>query len=185
MATRTNVLVGPATLYVAPLGTAMVPDTLLKGAAWPVPWIQPGFSEAGLTLNSNVTTQDINVEEQSTPIDVLVTNRTISVDINLAEDTVENMKLAYGAGVITTQAAGTGIIGKKTLRLSDTLDHLALGFEGTSPGGFFRRVFLPIVVSVGNVQTVYRRAASERFYACQFRYIDDPANLLIVDQTSL
>lgn len=183
--TRTNVLVGAATLFVAPAGTAMVPDSQAQGVDWPIPWVQPGASEEGLTFNSNVNTQDINIEEQSTPVAVLVASRAISVDIALAEDTIENMKLAYGGGIVTTQAAGPGMIGKKTLRLSDTLDRLALGFEGVAPSGLPRRVYLPTVLSVGNVQTRYRRAAAERSYACQFRYIDDPSNLVIVDQTAV
>lgn len=184
MASAVNVLVGAASMWTAPAGTPMVPDAQAPGVAWPAPWVNPGFTEQGLTLNVNPNLQDINVEEQSTPVAVLVASKLVEIDVAFSEDTIENMKLSYGSGLIATVAAAVGITGKKTLSLSDTLDRLAVGFEGLNSFGFWRRAYFPTVLSVGSVQTVYRRAANNRSYPAKFRVISDPSQIQIVDKTA-
>lgn len=180
----TNVLVGAATLYTAPSGTAAVADTLADGAEWPTPWVMAGATEEGLSFAVGSDTTDIRIEEQSTPVRVTMNTRNIRILVALSEDTVETMKLAFGGGTITTQAAATGVIGKKTLKLSDVLDELAAGFEGKSPAGFFRRVHIPRVISVADVTAQYRRAANNRSYAIELRTLSPPADVQIVDKTA-
>lgn len=182
--TTTNVLVGMATLYTSPSGTAAVADTLADGAEWPTPWVNAGATEEGVSFAVGSDTNMIRIEEQSTPVRVTMNTRNIRILAALSEDTVETMKLAYGGGTITTQAAATGTIGKKTLALSDTLDELAAGFEGKSPAGFFRRVYIPRVVSLADITTVYRRAENNRSYAVELTSIAKPADILIVDKTA-
>lgn len=180
----TNVIVGEATLYIAPANTAMPADTVNLGAAWPVGWTYIGATDAGVTLTVNTNTQDITIEEQSTPALVTVTTKDVTVGFALAEDTVANMKTAYGGGTLTTQAAATGTIGKDTLVLSDTLDQLAVGFEGINPKGFFRRVYIPVAMSIASVATPYRRAAAKRMYPTTLRAICAPSSIQIVDMTA-
>lgn len=180
----TNVIVGEATLYIGPANTAMPDDTVALGEAWPVGWTYIGATDAGVTLTVSTNTQDITIEEQSTPALVTVTSKDVTVACALAEDTIANMKTAYGGGTLTTQVAATGTIGKSTLTLSDTLDQLAVGFEGVNPEGFFRRVYIPVVVSVASVGTSYRRAAAKRMYPISLRAICAPSSIEIVDMTA-
>jgi hypothetical protein len=182
--TTTNVLVGNATLYTAPANTAAPADTLADGAAWLTPWVHVGGTEEGVSFAVGVDTNDIRIEEQSTPVLVTVNQRNVRIMAALSEDTIENMKLAYGGGTIATQAAAAGVIGKKTLTLSESLDSLAAGFEGKSPQGFFRRVYIPRIISVADVTTVYRRAAGNRSYAVEFRAICPIEQITITDKTA-
>lgn len=182
--TNSNVLVGNATLYTAPANTAAPADTLADGAAWPTPWVHVGGTEEGVNFAVGSDTNDIRIEEQSTPVLVTMNTRNIRILAVLAEDTVEMMKLAYGGGTIATQAAAAGVIGKKTLTLSETLDKLAAGFEGKSPQGFFRRVYIPEIISIADITTTYRRAANNRSYAVELRAICAVSAIQIVDKTA-
>lgn len=182
--TTTNVLVGAATLFIAPANTIGPPDSLADGAQWSSPWVTPGGTEEGVSFAVGSDTTDIRIEEQSTPVRVTMNTRNIRILAALSEDTIENMKLAYGGGIITTTAAAVGVPGKKGLKLSEELDELAAGFEGKSPQGFFRRVVIPRVISVADVTTQYRRAANNRSYAIELRAICSVADIDIADKTA-
>lgn len=179
-----KVLVGTATLYTAPKGTAAPLDTLAEGVAWSAPWVHVGGSEEGVSFAVGTDTGDIRIEEQATPVLVVVTAKNIRVLVTLSEDTVENMKLAYGGGSIVTTAAASGQPGKKTLTLSNSLDQLACGFEGLNADGFWRRVYIPSVLSVADVTTAYRRAANNRAYNVELRAVCDPSEIKIVEKTA-
>jgi hypothetical protein len=94
------------------------------------------------------------------------------------------MKLAYGGGTIVTQAATGSLIGKSTLTLSDTLDTLSVGFEAINAFGYWRRVYVPKVISAASVDTNYRRAAVQRLYPVTLSAICDPTLITLADQTA-
>lgn len=181
----TNVLVGTANLFTAPSGTAAVADTIVAGDTWGSPWTYIGATEEGVTVAYNTTTGNITVEEQATPVLVVTTEVGFELRFALSEDTVESMKLAYGAGgSIATISGATGIAAKKRLTLSSSLTKLACGFEGVNAAGFPRRVYVPAVLSVGDVETRYRRAANNRAYPTVLRAICDPSLIKIDDWTA-
>jgi hypothetical protein len=180
-----NVLVGQAALYTAPVGTIYPLDTLAPGVPWLTPWVHVGATEEGVGFAVGSDTADIRIEEQATPVMVVMNSRNIRVIVSLSEDTVETMKLAYGGGTIVTQAAGVGVIGKKTLTLSDELETLAAGFEGRSPAGLFRRVIIPRIISVADVTTTYRRATNNRAYSIELRAICAASEIRVCDQTAV
>jgi hypothetical protein len=158
----TKVLFGLVAVYTAPSGTAGPADTVAIGTAWSAPWVPIGSTDAGITRTLTRNTVDIRIEEQQLPVARVADTSDLTYSFDLAEDTMENEKLAFGGGTITTTAASTGVIGKKTLVLSETIDQLALGFEGKNSLGFWRRYIVPIVSSTGTVTTTYRRVADKR-----------------------
>lgn len=187
-----NVIVGLAQMWVAPFGETdagegepMPADSIAQGADWGGLWLPVGGTQQGVKLSKNPKTVDITIEEQSTPVNVLIDTQDISLMTSLSEDTIANMKLAYGGGTITVQAADGSHIGKQTLVLSDTLDLLSVGFEGISPEGFWRRASFPKVVSAAQVDTEYRRAAQQRLYPTTFRVICAVGDIEIVDMVAI
>lgn len=181
----TNVLVGTANVFTAPAGTAAVADTIAGGQTWGSPWVYIGATEEGLTLAVSSSTANINVEEQATPVLVVTNEVTIEMRFSLSEDTLETMKLAYGGGgTISTIAGGAGIAAKKRLTLSSVLAKLTAGFEGLNAAGFPRRVYVPAVLSVGDAETRYRRAANNRSYPAVLRAVCDPSQVVIDDWTA-
>jgi hypothetical protein len=190
--TRQNVLVGQARMFLQKIVTGSVPalpaDTVAIGGAWPSAganiWVPVGATSEGLNFRFQRSTQDINVEEQLTPVAVNTTGLDISMEMVLSEDTVETMVTAYGGGSIVTVAAASGVIGKKTLTIGSDLDNYAFGFETQNQFGFFRRVMVPAVVSVGQAETLYRRAQDARRYAVSLRVLCAPEEIIVLDKTA-
>lgn len=181
----TNVLVGTASLFTAPSGTAAPADTVAAGQTWGSPWTYIGATEEGVTFAFGTTTNNITIEEQPTPVIIVTTEVSIEMRFSLSEDTVESMKLAYGAGgSIATISGATGVAAKKRLTLSPTLARLSAGFEGVNAAGFARRIYVPAVLSVGDVETSYRRAANNRSYPTVLRATCDPTLIVIDDWTA-
>jgi hypothetical protein len=186
-----NVIVGAAQMYFAPWGEATVgegepmpADTVPLGTPWGGNWVAIGGTEQGVKFTANPKIVKLMIEEQRTPADVVVDTEDVTVITTLSEDTLANMKLAYGGGAIVTQAATGTVIGKSTLTLSDTLDTLSVGFEAVNAFGYFRRVYVPKVISAASVDTTYRRAAKQRLYPVTLSAICDPTLIVIVDQTA-
>jgi len=190
--TRQNVLVGQARMFLQKLTPTTVPalpaDTVPINGAWPSAganiWVPVGATQEGLNFRFQRSTQDITIEEQLTPVAVNTTGIDMSAEVVLSEDTLENMAVAYGGGVVTTTAAASGTIGKKTLVIGSDMDQYAFGFETQNQNGFFRRVMIPAVVSVGQAETLYRRAQDARRYATSFRVICAPEEVVIISKTA-
>lgn len=188
---RTEVRVGLAAVYIAaynPTTPAILPaDTVALGGAWPaspVPWVPIGATEEGVKFTFQRSTNDIRVEEQTTPVGVETTEINTNVECVFAEDKFEAIRLACGGGVITTVAAATGVIGKKTLVLSTDLEHFALGLECKNKQGFFRRMLIPDVVSIADVTAEFRRASTKRMYSASFRTLVKPEDIVWFEKTA-
>lgn len=189
---RENVLVGQARMFAQKLVTGSAPalpaDTVALNAAWPSSgtniWVPVGATEEGLTFRFARSTEDITIEEQLTPVAKNTTAIDLAAQVVLSEDTLETMALAYGGGVVTSTAGGAGLPDKKVLVIGSDLDQYAFGFEGVNEFGFPRRVMIPLVVSNGEVETTYRRAAQARRYATAFSALCAPEEIDIVDIAS-
>lgn len=168
----TNVLYGVGILFVQNLPSpgvgATVPSdaNLGVGSAWlGLGWSYIGSTEAGVTLTYAPTTQNIMVEEQPTPVGVAVNTATLQITTNLSEETLQNVNLAWGnSGSLATTAAGAGQPGKTVLTLSTTFQTVSAALIGSNQEGFARVLYIPEIVSAGQVQTAYRRAAQQRLY---------------------
>lgn len=165
--TTTNVLYGIGILFTAQVGTAMPSDQNLGvGSAWiSAGWSYIGATDAGVSLTWNPSTVDINIEEQPTPVAVIVDKGTAQITCNLNEETLGNINLAYGAaGTIAVTAPGAGQPGKSVLSLSTNFPNLACALVGKNQLGFARVLSVPGVMSTGQVKTDYRRSANQRMY---------------------
>jgi len=183
----TNVLVGYSNMYIAPVGTAKPADTVAYNTDWATAlpaWYFPGYTEKGLTLNFDRKEKRHMVEEISNPAQISTESSAFKVQFGLAESTLENMKYAFGSGTVTTQAAASSIIGKKTLVLSDDLEVFTLGFEAKNPQGFFRRVIIPRVVSVGKIKSEFDRAKNYQVWNCEFEAICPIDSIEIYEKTA-
>lgn len=185
---RKNVLVGMAAVRLYPLSNvtpaALPADTVDINGVWPAGWVPIGATEEGVTLAFSRSTENIKVEEQQVPVDVRTTEVTFSVNCSLAEDTFETMKVAFGGGVITATPAATGVPGTRTLAVGNELDQFALGFEGRNEKGFWRRVLIPVVLSVADAEAQFRRAAAPRKWNVSFKSLVDINQCTIKEMTA-
>lgn len=188
---RKRIMAGQVQVYLAPydeVAPAVLPaDTVALAGAWPAtpqPWTPIGATSEGVSCLFRRSTQNLMIEEQMTPVAVETTEVECNVEAVLAEDTFETIRVAYGGGTIVTTAAGVGVIGKKELTLSSDLQHFALGLEGKNTYGFFRRILVPDVVSIADVEQVNRRAASLRLYKVSFRSLIPLEDFKYVEKTA-
>jgi len=163
-----NVQWGFAYGWLAPAGEAAPADTVAYGDDWAGNWKFIGATADGVHRSFTRNTADVNVEEQSTPVGVATTNSDYTVTWSFAEETIANLKYAYGGGTLTVVA---GPPAKTTLALSDTLDQLSLGFDALQKNGKTWRVVVPIVMSAATVTTDYRRSEGPRIFPATFRAI--------------
>lgn len=190
--TRKNIVRGMAQLWIRPYdATASLPGpTMPLGGDWTqttgslgghADWDYIGASESGATLRMTRETTDISIEEQSNPVDVAVNTMDPRIEITLAEDTLETMRIAYGGGTITTVAPTATVPGYRELNVTQDLEHFTIGLEAENSDGFWRRVLMLDVLSVAEVETSYRRAEGQRLYACSFRLISPIEDLVIME----
>lgn len=172
---RKRVMAGMVAARLAPydeVEPAELPeDTVALGGVWPTtpqPWTAVGATQEGVSFLFRRNTNSLMIEEQLTPVAVETVDVEFKVEMTLAEDTFETMRVSYGGGTITTQAAGSGVVGKKTLQLSNDLEHFSLGLEGRNTYGFWRRILIPEIVSIADVEQLNRRAQSLRLYKVSF-----------------
>lgn len=193
--TPANVIVGQAYVFTAPVGTAAPADDVPANQGvngvftdWTAPagWVANGATQEGVTFGVVQNANDINIEEQSIPAQVTVNTMDISVTTVLSEDTLATFKLVTGGlSSIAVTAPGVSQIGKSVLTLAEGLQAVALGFDAPNEFGFYKRVYIPKVLSVANVQAVYRRAADARRYAVTFRAICPVNTITITSKTAV
>jgi hypothetical protein len=185
--TRKNVIRGMAQVWYRPqddLATLPANDLPL-GGDWAdvtkgnIAWTPVGASESGATMRFSRSTNDLTIEEQLNAVDVATTALDPRLEITLAEDTIDTMKLAYGGGTITTVAPTSTMPGYKELRVAQDIEHLTLGLEGMNTKGQWRRVIWQDVLSIADVETSYRSSESNRLYACSFRLVSAISDMII------
>jgi hypothetical protein len=123
----TNVIAGSGTLYIAPSGTAIPTLTSL-----PITWTgfsSPGYTDDGVEFVYTPTFKDINVDEEMSPVQKLLTAEKLEINVKLAETTLVNLQRAIAG---STLVEGGGI---STLYVgsSATPQEWVLGFQGPAP----------------------------------------------------
>lgn len=107
-----------------------------------------GYTEDGVTMEYTADEADIEVEEETFPIDRVITKETVAVTCNMAESSLFNMDKAMAgsllAGSILKLGAGTN---KK----------LTLQLHGINPAGFIRAILIPSCTATGAVGMPYKK----------------------------
>ena len=188
-----NVLVGRANLYVGTLAEVtgampeLPPDTVAFDTDWAETdpdWYHPGYSDTGLDFGIDRKEKRHYVDDISVPAVITVEETTLKVGFVFAEATLENLQIASGGGEVAVTAAGAGQIGMKELVLSEDLDVVALGFEGKNAQGYFRRVVIPRVVSIGKIKAQLDRAKNKQVYAAEFESVCAISDIKIWEKTA-
>jgi len=158
-----NVISGPAQLFVLaePTGTITYP-TLTGNASDFSAFSQPGFTDKGIELDYASTDKDIDVDELTSPVDVLITAEKLTVTVAMAETTLENLFLSISGG--TLLSANELVIGGK-VRPS----RFILGIMGPAPTtNLTRQILIFRAVPKGTVKMHYQRK-DKLMYSAQFQ----------------
>lgn len=186
-----NVVVGEAVLMVTPWVKGAVKPIVADAtplfapanAAW-LDWLSVGATNEGFKANIEASTTQITIEEQSTPVDERQETKSVGIEAELAEDTLEVIKYSWGAGTITVTAAGAGVTGTKKMTLNDTIAYWTYTLEMRNLYGLARRIYVPKASMLGSGETSFRRAADKRMYPVRLTTLCKPTEIQIVDVTA-
>jgi hypothetical protein len=160
------VRVGPGWLYIAPVGATEPTDLSGELGETGTPnlaaWVPLGYTDEGSTFTFNQTFENVEVEEEYDPVEVLQTAREINISFASAQLTAANLKTAFNGGTITT---ASGIVTFEPPEAGDYTP-VALAWEATD--GLERWLFRRCI-QVGTVEISRRRAPNKAVIPTQFR----------------
>jgi hypothetical protein len=146
-------------------------------------WQPVGATDQGWTFASNKTTQQITIEEQSTPVFTEVTAQTLTITGSLSEDITPTLAMAYNMTVATT-APSVSNPGYDTLAMSDIPVQYAVALIMANQKGYPRWLYVPTTVCVANVSAALRRAAAKRMYGAEFSSTCNTSSIQILNITA-
>jgi len=185
-----GVTVGQAATLFGPADTAL-PDLAawdvtdpFRLAFWTSPdWTPCGATDQGWTFGADKSTQQIQIEEQSTPVKTTLTTQSISIAGSLSEDVTRTLALALnGTSVVTAASASSP--GYDTVHLQDEVIEYAVAMVTVNSQGFGRIIYAPRWSQLNNVSAAFRRAADKRMYAVQFSTTCDIEDIEIINFTA-
>jgi hypothetical protein len=150
----------------------------------PSPWVAAGATDQGWQNNYNPTTQNIDIEEQQTPVDQQVTTAVFTFVANLAEDTIQSLQWALSATKSVQAPGPTNVFGKTTLSLQSTLPRYAVALETQNNYGMPRRYYVPRMTCAVNSGQTFRRAAAKRMVPVTFTSIVALSQIQVVEITA-
>ena len=127
-----QILVGVGDLYIAPVGTVFPDLTAAPGA----PWRYQGETDDGVKVTKTRSIEEHSVDQRTGPVKATVTEEGLTVEVNLAILTLENLADVLGV-VVTDTPAGVGVIGTREVPLytGAAVVEFAILFRGSSPYG--------------------------------------------------
>lgn len=156
--TVTNLVMGPADLYVGTYGVVVEPPNVDVNITPPVSggWASQGGTQDGITLTINKEFTELAVDQIIDVPGRRTTKRDTHLTTNLAEGTLENLKIAENGGTIGT---GTGWRtydpASDTAATQPTYQHFIMDAWGVN--SFRRRVFGRRALSVANPELKYSK----------------------------
>ena len=132
--TISNVLVGVATIEIKyPIGGS---------------YVEAGYTEDGISIEQTTDEALIEVEEETYPIDSVITREATLVTLNMAEASLYNIDKAIPGSVLagSVLTIGGGVNKQMSIRV-----------VGTNPAGFDRTYEFPLCVASGVVSLAHRK----------------------------
>jgi hypothetical protein len=128
--TASQIIAGPATVYVAPVGTT--PPATASPAVWPpvwpAGWQAVGYTEKGADVTFTPNVKGFTPDEEAAPVYDILEAEKADVSAILWEATLENYRTAISAQTYSddgkVRKVGTGTL---------TLTYVAVGFQGPAP----------------------------------------------------
>ena len=109
-----EIIIGPARVFYAPIGTALPDDDVAYGAEWTGDWQGIAQTLTPFTMNRDLTTVDVMIEQSTLPVKRVATEEKVSFETSLAELTGTHLQLAM-EGTNTVTPPGAGQVGKEEL----------------------------------------------------------------------
>jgi hypothetical protein len=103
--TSANLVAGPAVVYTGAFGATEPADSAVATAPSSAAWTDQGGTDGGVKINIDLDYFDLSVDQIVDRVGSRLQKREITVETNLAEATLANLKTAINGGTITASAA--------------------------------------------------------------------------------
>lgn len=113
-------------------------------------WIEVGYTEDGVTVEYTADTADIEVEEETVPLERVITKETIAVTCNMAETSLYNIDKAIAGSVLAAAVLtiGGGVNKEMSVKVVGATTHAAYTIV---------TILLPLATALGAVGMSYRK----------------------------
>lgn len=166
-----NLILGPGALYVADFGATEPADTAFATAPDSGTWTDVGGTQDGVNFQQNLEFTQLEVDQTIDAPESRCTKREFKLVTNLAEVTLENIKIASNGGTITS--AGTGATAHTKYEPDTDVtsgsrpNYIAMIFDGPGPSGGRRRFVGRKMLQVGEVESSYHKE-DQTVLTCEF-----------------
>lgn len=192
--TASNLVLGPASMYVAPYTTTEPLDSTVTPNGYLTPpggaWVDVGGTEGGVAFEADTKYTDLAVDQIIMNVGARLTELSMMVTTKLSELTLNN--LTYALNSITATGSGAGYITSDITVTSAATQpaYAALIIHGWAPllptGQALRRIIVRKVLSQAKVSMMYDKK-TQASYAVTFNafFVSGSVNPVhIVDATS-
>lgn len=193
MANVDNLIQGTGVLYVAAVGATEPDDGAVHNPPASGTWTDLGFTKDGVTMRVEQEYSELEVDQLVDVPGRRLTKREFVVVTNLAEVTLDNLKVALNGGTVTDGAtsAASGVSATDTFEPeahdgNNNPTYKALIFDGVAPSGLARRVIVRKALQVANVEFAYEKDG-QTVYTVEFRahHVSNAVKpFKVVDQTA-
>jgi hypothetical protein len=185
-----NLVLGPARLYLAPFGTTPpAPGSVTpNGPNNPPssPWTDVGGTSGGVTLTTEGTLTNLEVDQVIMPVGARQTALNMTVETTMAEVTLANMNAALN-GIMTSSTNAGYISSDITVTSAATQpNYTAMIIDGWAPSGsagqsMLRRYLVYKALATPKVSMVYDKKAQAGFQVTwTVFYVSNSVNPLTV-----
>lgn len=123
-------------------------DATAVGLSLSSPFTEVGYTEDGVTIEYTADEADIEVDEETFPIQRVITKETAAITCNMAESSLFNIDKAMAGAVLSGSILTLGEGVNKTMNLK---------IAGKAPNGDNREIFIPLATATGAVGMAYKK----------------------------
>lgn len=173
-----EILAGPLTLYLAPVGTAFPAVDAAPGDDWTLIGTSgdENYGDEGVTVTHSQTFEQARPAGTTGPVKAWRSEESLMIALVLWDMTLEQYQATLNGNALTTTAAASEAAGTKKIGLSrgHEVATYALLARGSSPygDGFVAQYEVPRCYDSGSAAPVYRKA-SPAALALEFTALED------------
>lgn len=123
-------------------------DAETAGIQLSAPYTEVGYTADGVTVEYTADETDIEVEEETFPIDRVITKETVAVTCNMAESSLYNIDKAMAGSLLSGSILKLGGGVNKKLNLQ---------IRGTDPAGYILSINIPVCTATGAVGMPFKK----------------------------
>lgn len=185
--TVTNLIAGPADLYVASFGAVEPTDAAINTVPASAVWTDVGGTNDGVKASIDQNYMKLEADQSVDVLGSRLTGREVIVETAIAEPTLANLVILLNGGTITASAAFQTYDPVNGDTAASQPTYRALLFDGWAPGAtpLRRRVIVRKILSVEGAKDMAYKKDGQMFVPAKFlaHYVSASTRLFrIIDQ---